>query len=378
MNAYRFAGRLAGTVLTVMSTAAAADAADYHIGVIASLTGGASFIAQPSMNGLRQAVDELNDRQFLGPGNRLVVTIADDATDKNQSLALANRFAADPNILLVIGPTSGITGVPVAQLANEKKLPLWTGTNHGDVLKAGPWSFTFTEPADVSIPGIADYAVAKLGVKACAVVTIQDNEQFLVLARFFSDYAAKQGVKVPEFIGIKSTDTNFSAISVKVSALGADCVFVSAPAETGANVIMQMRQAGLDSATRVLGHNAFASDAFIKTGGQAVEGTHLFASWVPGGNNDIGRAFADAYRKRYGQEAGNWAAVGYTVMNLSATVVRNAGPSPTREAVREGIAGMRQQPVILGGGTYSRQENRTARYNETVMVVKDGRFVPAP
>lgn len=368
---------LAGSA-AIVAFAGHATAADINLGMVASITGPASFIGAPLVNGMKLAIDELNAKQFFGPGNTLKVAIEDDATDKNQSLALVNRFAADANILAVMGPTSGVTAVPAAQLANEKKLPLWTGANNLEILKTGPWSFTNTEPAVVSIPNFGAYAVEKLKVKSCAIVTVQDSEAYVALAKAFSDYLASRGVKVGELIGVKMSDTNFSAISVKLAAQNPECVFISSPAVTGANIITQLKQAGLDPATQVMGHNGFASDDLIRTGGGAVEGTYLFASWVPGGANDLGRAFAKAFRERYNREADNWAAIGYTIMNVVATGVKNAGPNPTRESVLKGLTELKDVPVVIGSGFYNRDENRYPRYKENVMVVKGGKFVPAP
>lgn len=368
----------AGLMLASTTAARPAAAADYEIGVIASLTGAAAFLGQPSVDGMKFAVDELNAAQALGPGNRIVLNVADDATDKAQSLSIANRLMANPNLLAIVGPSTTTTSVPVAKLANEKQVPTWTGTNFAGILEAGPWSFTLTEPPTVAIPNLTNYVATKLKVKNCTVVSIQDNELYVILSKLFSESMKEKGIPTLDYIGIKMTDTNFSGISVKVVAQRPDCVFVSAPAETAANVMTQLRQAGLDPATTFIGHNGMASNSLIRTGGEAVEGLYLYAAWVPGGTTEFGRRFAAAFEKSRGFAPNNWEAVGYSIMTVLAQCLKAAGPNPTRDAVRLALTNVKDAPVVIGGGTYSRDETRAAHYKETIMQVRGGKFVPAP
>ena len=75
--------------------------------VLQSLTGGAAFIGAPVKDGMVLAAEEINRKAELGAGNTLKVIVADDANDRAQTLPLLTRYAADPSVLLIMGPTSG-------------------------------------------------------------------------------------------------------------------------------------------------------------------------------------------------------------------------------------------------------------------------------
>ncbi len=57
-----------------------------------------------------------------------------------------------------------------------------------------------------------------------------------------------------------------------------------------------------------------------------------------------------------------------------ASAIRNAGPNPTRESVREAMAKTKDVPVALGGGTYSLDANRIPSYGIRVLQLKGGKY----
>ncbi|MBC7705150.1 MAG: ABC transporter substrate-binding protein [Rhodoferax sp.] len=365
--------------LTVLAAAScAAMATEYTVVVLQSLTGGAAFIGSPVKDGMVLAAEEINKKGEMGAGNSLKVIVADDANDRTQTLPLLTRYAADPSILLVMGPTSGALATASANAANDLKLPLMTTTNSTDVLKAGPWSGILTQPAAVTIPYLANYAADKLKVKNCTVIGISDVEAYVTLQKTFETAIKAKGVTVGAVESIKGSDSDFAALATKVAGGNQDCVFISAAAPQSANIVIQLRQAGLDPKVRIMGHNALASPQFAERGGKAVEGVYLIGDWVPGGADDLGRAFAAAYKAKYNTEADNWAAVGYGGMRVAAAVLKAAGPNPTREAVRVAMGKAKDIKVVVGQGTYSVDAERVPRVGMNVLVLQNGKFVLAP
>lgn len=371
-------GRHVAAAAALIGSTIIAQAADYTVVVLQSITGPAAFIGAPIKDGMTLAAEEINAKQEMGAGNTLKVIVADDATDRAQTLSLIARYNADPNVLMILGPTSGSVAVAGANAANDLKIPVVTTTNSRDVLKNGPWSFILTQPADVTIPYIGRYAVEKLKVKNCTVIGIADNEAYVTLQKTFEDYLKQAGVKIGSVEAIKLTDSDFSAVSTKVANGDQDCVFISAPAPQTANIVIQLKQAGLDPKVNILGHNSLASPQFVEKGGKAVEGAFFIADWVPGGSSDFGKAFAQAFKAKYKSEADNWAAVGYGGMRVAAAALKNAGPNPSRDAVRQALNGVKGVQVVVGQGDYSFDNERVPRPGMNVLTVKNGQFVLAP
>ena len=151
----------------------------------------------------------------------------------------------------------------------------------------------------------------------------------------------------------------------------ADCLFVTAPPEQAANIIIQARQAGLDPDTILAGDSGVGAQNFIDAGGSAIEGTFFPASFVANAS-DSAAAFSAAYEGAYGIDPDILAATGYTMMQTVANAIRNAGDDVSRETLREAMAATRDLPVVMGQGFLSFDENRIPQMGGIVMQIRDG------
>jgi len=370
---------LLGTTAVAMAFAVQATAQETRtIVVLQSLTGGAAFIGSPIRDGMVMAAEEINENSLLGEGVTLNVIVEDDATDRAQTLSLVTRYAADPNVLAILGPTSGAVALAGANVANEMQVPLMTVTNTFVILENGPWSFIMTQPGTVTIPYLVDYATDVLDVERCAMIGLRDVDSYVFLQNIFEEMMDERGVEIVSNDTIAGSDSDFAALTTRIAGQDQDCIYISASAPQSANIIIQLRQAGLDPDVRIMGHSAFASPQFTERGGAAVEGVYLIGDWVPGGFNDYSREFAANFEAETGFAPDNWAAVGYGGMQVMAEALRQAGPNPTREAVRDALAATRDVPVVVGEGLFSFDEDRVPRVGMNVLVVEDGQFVAAP
>ncbi|UUZ62823.1 ABC transporter substrate-binding protein [Polaromonas sp. P1-6] len=91
---------------------ASVQAAEHSILVMQALTGPSAFVGVSVRDGMLLALEESNRKQELGAGNSLKAIVADDASDRNQSVTLLQRHATDPSVLMIMGPTSGGRQLP--------------------------------------------------------------------------------------------------------------------------------------------------------------------------------------------------------------------------------------------------------------------------
>ena len=107
------------TLVAGMAVAShAALAADRKIVILQALTGGAAFVGVPASDGMKFAADELNARNFLG-GDKIVYEVADSASARPQAMAAVTRYAADPSVLFILGPTTAPESIPSAGVSND-------------------------------------------------------------------------------------------------------------------------------------------------------------------------------------------------------------------------------------------------------------------
>lgn len=353
-----------------------AIAADRKIVILQALTGGASFVGVPASEGMKFAAEEMNAKNFLG-ADKIVLEVADSASARPQAMAAVTRYAADPSVLFILGPTTAPESIPSAGVANDAKIGMKAMTNAVALLAAGPWGFISAQPPSITMPQLGDYAVDVAKVKSCATIRFADNEAYVDLERLFVEHTEKRGIKFVDRTGIKQADSDFSTIATRIVAAKPDCVVLFTLSPSAANLAIQLKQAGLPASVRLIGQSGLSSPQLVQIGGAAVEGLVFSSDWTPGGNSPSSQAFAAAYKAKTGKDADNWAALGYSYMTVLGNALKAAGPNPTRESLRDAMTKTKDVPVVVGSGKYS-YVNRIPTYGSTFLLVKDGKFVPAP
>ncbi len=350
-----------------------AQTADIPVGVPMALTGPYAFVGVPIRNGIVIALEQANAEGKLW--GKLRIIEADDASDKGQAVTLTNRMATVDKVLMILGPTSSIEGTAAAPVANDLKVPMFTSAVSADVLKAGPWSYKVTSsPADI-MAELGTYAAKTMGVKKALFVFNRDNDGFVAQKNATRDTMKAAGVAIVGEEGILGSDTDFVALATKLEGSGADCIYVGSPAEQGANLIIQARQAGLDAKVRIIAPPSMASAKFISAGGRAVEGAVVVADYFEGADTPMNKAFVAEYRAKYKQAPDNWAAVGYALGSIAVAVLKEAGPGADRERVRAAFASIKDTPTVLGRGTYGFGPDRAPHYGAAILTVRNGAFV---
>lgn len=355
----------------------ALQAADRKIIILQAITGGASFVGVGTVDGMKLAADELNAKNFLGGGDKIVYEVVDSASARPQAMAAVTRYAADPNVLFILGPTTAVEAIPSAGVANDAKVPMMALTNAVSLLSAGPWGFISTQPPTITMPFLGDYALDVAKVKSCATLRYSDNEAYVDQERIFVEHAQKRGMAFVDRTGIKQADSDFSTITTRIVAAKPDCVLLFTLGPSAANLAIQLKQAGLPANVKLIGNTALSSPQLVTIGGAAVEGVTFSSDWTPGGNTPLAQAFAKAYQTKTGKEADQWAALGYSLMTVVANAVKVASPNPTREKIRDALAKTKDVPVVVGTGKFSLAD-RIPVYGASFLMVNDGKFVPAP
>jgi branched-chain amino acid transport system substrate-binding protein len=235
-------------------------------------------VGVPLVNGMKMAAQELSASNGWG-GNKVEIIYWDNRSDKKEAIALITRMAKSENADIIIGPIATSEAMATGPVANDLKIPMFTTATSPAVLKAGPYIFKSTETADAYMAPVADH-VAGLKPKTCFLISIRDNEGYILQRNVFRTIMEKAGVKIIGDESILAADTDFTALSTKIVAVEPRCLFVTTPPEQAANIIIQARQAGLEPGTIIASDSGAGSKKYLDAGGAAIEGTFFPASFV--------------------------------------------------------------------------------------------------
>jgi branched-chain amino acid transport system substrate-binding protein len=360
------------TSALALATPAMAD--DVIIGVVVSTTSTYAFVGQPLVNGMRLAADELTANSGWG-GHNVEILYEDNRSDRQEAIALITRMALSREADIIIGPIASSEAMATGPVAVDLGIPMFTTATSPAVLDAGPYVFKSTETADAYMAPVAEHVIG-LTPEDCFLVSIRDNDGYILQRDVFRGILEEGDVSIAGDETVLSVDTDFTALSTLIVNTDADCLFVTAPPEQAANIIIQARQAGLNPDTILASDSGAGSQNFIDAGGSAVDGTFFPASFVADAS-DSATAFSMAYEETYDIAPDIWAATGYTMMMTVANAIRNAGNDVNRETLREAMAATRDLPVVMGQGTLTFDENRIPQMGGIVMQIRSGvRMMP--
>jgi len=365
---------LVGSLLLAATGLAFAQGKEISVGVFNATTGNYAFGGVPIQNGMKLALEEANAAGLPG-GNKFKIFEGDTAGEKAQTISLVNQFVKRDNVMLILGPTTSGEALGGAPVANDLQVPILAIGSSPGIPATGPWAFKIqATPVDI-MNFLGKLAVEKLGVKRLVTIIDQSNDGYVGQKDALVAYMKGAGSTIVADEKFVASESNFLALATKAAAMNTDAIFIAAPAEVAANLIIQIRQAGLDPKVKIIGPSTFGSLGFIKAGGKAVEGTYIVSDYSPNSTSALNTAFVNAYKAKYKATPDNWAGMGYALGTVAVHAVRNAGPSPDRTKIRDALAKLNNVPMVLGNGTWSVDDKRNPTYGGVLLQVKDGNFV---
>jgi branched-chain amino acid transport system substrate-binding protein len=356
--------------LALAAVAAEVPAAEVvKIGAALSMTGPAAVYGAAQKAGIQAAVEEVNASGAL-KDVRLVAVFEDDASTKEQGIAVFQRFINREKVHAIIGPTLSNTATAADPLAQAAKVPVVAVSNTAPkgITDIGDhvWRVSLTE-AQV-IPGALRRAKEKLGFKRAAV--LYGNDDAFTQAGYTVMKAALPELGI-ETVGTQTfakPDRDYNAQLTDLLARKPEVLVVSALAENAAGIVTQARQLGWQGP--IFGGNGFNSPALIKNAGPNAEGVLVGTAWDRTSADPANRRFLEVMAAR-GVDPDQFAAQAYTGVLVIAEAIRLSGKA-TRADIRAGFAKVKDLPTPLG--RFSFLENRDGNHAPALQQVKAGKF----
>ncbi len=321
---------------------------------------------------------------------RIADVVLDDSTAKAGTwvpgfvATNAQRAAADKTTVGYLGefnPDASAISIPVLNRADIPQISPadgaagltrgFAGSFPGEPEKYYP---TGTRTFARVVPDDGVEAVAQADLQAslgCTTTYVLDDGSVYGadLANIFQGAAQRAGLALAGTQDYDATATSYASLATSVAATGADCVFLSAIAESNAAAVTTAVAAALPKA-RIFASDGVADAAYLDpaSGGIPLSLDHrVYLTRAPLGQSAFPLAshpFFDAYRKRYGSVQ-PYAIYGYAAMTLMLRAVDRATGHGRRGADRAkvlaAIFATRGRHSVLGTYSIERNGNTTLR-----------------
>src|SRR5216684_8531285 len=170
-------GSLAAIVMgaAMSRTAFAQSSEPILLGVSGPLTGPNAQYGAQWKQGFDLALDEINSAGGI-KGRPLAYIFEDTQSDPRQSVAVAQKFVADPRIVAELGDFSSPASMAASPIYQKAKLVQFGFTNsHPDFTKGGDYMWSNSVSQADEQPLSAAYAIKRLGLKRIAVLHLNTD-----------------------------------------------------------------------------------------------------------------------------------------------------------------------------------------------------------
>ncbi|MER5939336.1 bifunctional serine/threonine-protein kinase/ABC transporter substrate-binding protein [Streptomyces sp. NPDC001928] len=308
------------------------------LGVQADLTGPQKTIGRAQERGVRLAVEQFNSRK--DKPFTLTLTTVDDRGEATRAAEVSRTLAADRDLLAVIGSTGDATTGASLDNYDAQQVPQITASSaQSEYGTKEPGHFLQAVPGYTNLPATTALSLHSQGARRVGVLIDRDGG----IPAWELGHTMFQNLGVLKIAGrprvVPRLAEDLAAVVTEMVALRPDGLAYTGTPARAAAVARALAATDFDG-LRVLGYPA-AQPEFLSEAGAAADGWQVFAPYIDPSAPAV-RAFATAYRKRYGSPPPYWAAEAYDVTRMVVTRLTESGGRPSRTRLYE----------LLSKGTY--------------------------
>ena len=300
------------------------------LGAVLSITGAGGVYGPQSRDGAMLAVKQINASGGVN-GAKIELTVEDDASDKAQSAQKAQTLIQSNQVMAVLGPTLSNSAVAVHPLAESLKTPILAVSTTGIHIvpdckfpetTACKYVFRDSLGEETAIPdnikAYADDSHPKTGV----LLVAQDDKFSSDGGKIVQQTVATYNIQLLQTIPFSKNDADLAPYVTQAVRLKPDVIFITSLGGIPAKIMSAARNQGWQG--QFLGGNGFNTATVSKQAGAAGKGARSASAWYIGNDFASNKDFVDAYKKEYGKDPDQFAAQGFTGVQILADAAKRA------------------------------------------------------
>lgn len=345
----------AAVALASLVPVASAATVTVNVGAALTLTGPNQVYGLSSRRGIDLAAEEINAGAVRGV--RLNVKTIDDLGTAAGAAAAYGVFFRD-NVSVLMGPTLSDVALTVNNFAQAARIPVMGISNtQPGITEIGTFVFRPALTEAVVLPAVVK-AVTTSSLLPKTAVVIQGSDSFAATSGpILSTAITANGLMLTKTVLVPVGTIDYSTIASEVKAADPDVVAITALPAEGVPLLIALRVAGYKK--KIIGSNAFASQAVITGAGKAANGLIVGTSWSASTVSDANTTFIKNFKQAYQRTPDQFAATAYAYTYVLAAAAKR-GKSATQDAITAqltAITGQKSVSTLLGKFTFDAARN---------------------
>jgi branched-chain amino acid transport system substrate-binding protein len=286
------------------------------IGQFGSMTGSEATFGQSTDNGIKLAVEEINEAGGI-KGKKIRLITYDDKGDAREVGTAVTRLTTNDGVVAVLGEVASKLSLAGAPVCQDAGIPMISpSSTNPQVTEIGDMIFRvcFIDPFQGSVCAKFATEYEAISAKKAAILTDQASPYSVGLQEEFEKAFEKLGGKVVSKQTYQAGDQDFSAQLTAIRSSEPDVVFLPGYYTDAGNVILQARKLGLT--VPFLGGDGWDSSKLGEIAGSAIDGCYYSNHYSHEDQNPRVQDFIKKYKTRHQQIPDGLAALGYDAARI--------------------------------------------------------------
>lgn len=340
------------------------------IGEYESLTGSEATFGISSSNGLKLAVEEINNSGGL-LGKKIKLITYDDQGKPSEAQTVVQKLINKDKVIAVIGEVASSRSKSGAQICQQSKIPMVTpASTNPEVTAIGDYIFRvcFIDPFQATV--MSKFALNSLKVKRVAVLQDSKNAYSTGLSKFFQTQFEKMGGEIVEVQSYFAGDKDFKAQLTAIKSKNPEAVFIPGYYTDVGLIAIQAREIGITQP--LFGGDGWESEKLTEgKAADALEGCFFSTHVSTEDPSPAIQNFVTKYKDKYGMMPDAMAFLAYDAGLILFDAIKRAG-STEPDKIRDALATTKDFKGVTG--TITINEQRDAVKPAVILEIVKGKF----
>ena len=281
------------------------------IGIGVAQTSNVALLGQEQVAGAKIAEKYFNDKGGVD-GTPIQLVFQDTGGDEQGAINAFNTLINQDKVVGIVGPTLSQQAFSADPIADRAKVPVLAPSNTAKgIPQIGNYVARVSAPVAVVAPNAVKAALKENpNIKKVAVFFAQNDAFSKSETETFQQTVKGMGLELVTIQKFLTTDTDFQSQATNAINVNPDLIIISGLAADGGNLIKQLRELGYKGI--LIGGNGLNTSNVFSVCKALCDGVLIAQAYSPEYENEINKAFREAYRAQFKKEPPQFSAQAFT------------------------------------------------------------------